>query len=142
MAEAGLYFKLIFNKRIVNNTLRISCHLESLHHPLTQTAPLRLITGGLLRLDDPTWTQAHPAEAACPLQTEAVAVNNVIHSAPCPTSVFTAVGCHGEMDGGGDVSCRGKRTLLTQATPADDAQPPWHWCTLMTLVPQQKLISN
>lgn len=78
MAEAGLYFKLIFNKRIVNNTLRISCHLESLHHPLTQTAPLRLITGGLLRLDDPTWTQAHPAEAACPLQTEAVAVNNVI----------------------------------------------------------------
>lgn len=40
-----------------NYTLSISCRLEPIHHPLTQPDPLRVITGGLLRLDNPTWKQ-------------------------------------------------------------------------------------
>lgn len=40
-----------------NYTLSISWRLEPIHHPLTQPDPLRVITGGLLRLDNPTWKQ-------------------------------------------------------------------------------------
>lgn len=39
------------------DSLRTSCCPQSLHHPLTQSDPLRLIIGGLLWLNDPTWTQ-------------------------------------------------------------------------------------
>lgn len=97
--------------KVNNNALRTSGHLESLHHPLTQTDLLRRITGGLLWLEDPTWThKSHPAEAAETQQWDTVWPP----SAPWFTWITAAAGWDGETDGWGVVTCWRERIWLSQ----------------------------